>query len=132
MTMEVSTLLSQAVLDTSGLTSGSSTPKHQGPCPWPHHYLLSQIILPRPVDTSSQVNISDDADMDDPTLEEIHASPTPPFETLGPDSETSSLNVTQLHEEAIKAWDTNWQPDLQSMLIGRKQISDFGMALCQN
>ena len=46
MTMEVSELLSQAVLDTSGLASRSSTPKDQDPWPWPHHYLLSQRTLP--------------------------------------------------------------------------------------
>ena len=47
MTMEASKLLSQAVLDTSGLASRSSTlKKTQGPCPWPHHYLLSLRILP--------------------------------------------------------------------------------------
>ena len=46
MTMEVSKLLSWAVLDTSGLASGSSNPKDQSPWPWPHHYLLSRSISP--------------------------------------------------------------------------------------
>ena len=43
---EVSKLLSQAVLDTSGLVSRSSTPKDQGVWLWPQPYPLSQRILP--------------------------------------------------------------------------------------
>ena len=100
MTMEVSKLLPQVVLDTSGLASGSSNPKRPGS-------LASATPLPlkledsaKPVDTSSQVSIPDDTDMDDPTLEEIHASPSPPVKTLGPSSKTPSLDVTQLQEEA--------------------------------
>ena len=46
------------------------------------------------MDTSSQVSIPDDVEMDDPTLEEIHASPPPPVNTLGPSSEAPSLDVT--------------------------------------
>ena len=69
--------------------------------------------------------------MDDPTLEEIHASPSPPVETPGP-SEAPSFDVTQLQEEANK--------DLVHLLATRssidahwrKQVSDLGMALCQN
>ena len=56
----------------------------------------------------------------------------PPVETLGPSREAPSLDVAQLQEEANKALgqllaarsfiDAQW----------RKQVSNFGMALCQN
>ena len=41
--------------------------------------------------------------MDDPTLEEIHASPSPSVKTLGPSSEAPSLDFTQLQKEANQA-----------------------------
>ena len=103
MTMEVSALPSPAVLDTSGLASRSSTPKDQGPWPWPHHYLLSWGILPNQWITSSQVSIPDDTEMDENFLEEIHASPSLPVKTPGPSSEAPSLDVTWLQEKANKA-----------------------------
>ena len=102
MTMEVSELLSQAALDTSGLASRSSTPKRPGS-------LVLAIVLPlkpedstKLVDTSSQVSSPEDAEMDDPTLEEIQDS-LPPVETLGPSGEAPSLDVARLQEEANKA-----------------------------
>ena len=77
MTMEVSELLSQAVLDTSGLLSRSSIPKRPGS-------LALGTLLPlkledsvKLVDTSSQVSAPDDVEMDDPILEKIHDSPLP-------------------------------------------------------
>ena len=94
MTMEVSKLLSQAVLDTSGLASGSSTPNRPGSLALATPLPLKLEDFAKPVDTSSQVGIADDVEMDDPTLEEIHASPSPPFKTLGPSSEAPSLDVT--------------------------------------
>ena len=68
MMMEVSELLSQAVLDTSGLASGNSTPKRPG------SLALATLLPLRPEDsakledTSSQVSTPDDVEMDDPTL----------------------------------------------------------------
>ena len=47
----------------------------------------------------------EDAEMDDPTLEEIHISPPPPVETSGPSGEAPSMDVAQLQEEAYKALD---------------------------
>ena len=75
MTMEVRELLSQAVLDTSGHTSGSSTPKRLEPM------VLVTPLPPKLVDTSSQVGAPDDGKMDDPTLEEVHATYSPTFKT---------------------------------------------------
>ena len=77
MTMEVSELLSQAFLDISGLASGSSIPKRPGSMALATPLPLKPEDSAKPVDTSSQVSAPDNAEMDDPTLEEIHASLPP-------------------------------------------------------
>ena len=63
MTMEVRSLLSQVMLDTSGHRSGNLTPRRPNPVviltPPPHK--LKE--LPKPVDTSSQVSTLDDVEM---------------------------------------------------------------------
>ena len=82
MTMEVSELLSQAVLDTSGLAFRCSTPKRPGSLALATPLSLKLEDSAKPMDTSSQVSVPDHADMDDPILKEIHASPSPPVETL--------------------------------------------------
>ena len=100
----VSKLLTQSVLDTSGLASGSSTPKRPGP-------LALATLLPlrledstKPVDTSSQVSIPDDLEMDDPTLEEIHASLSLPVETPGPSSRAPSVMLIRGNKYQILGW----------------------------
>ena len=55
------------------------------------------------VDTSSQVSAPDAAKMDDPTLEEIHATYSPTIETPGPSSDVPPLDIAHLWEEANKA-----------------------------
>ena len=75
MTMEVSELLFWMALDTSGQASGSSTPKRPVSLAWISSLPLKPNDSAKPVDTSSQVSIPHDAEVDDPTLEEIHASP---------------------------------------------------------
>ena len=132
MTMEVSKLLSWAVLDTSGLASRSSTSKTPG-------FLALAMPLPvkledpaKPVDTSSQVSIPDDVEMDNPTLEEINASPSHPVKTPGPSSRAPSLDVTQLQEEANKTLGCLLVTRSTINTCWRKEVSDFGMALCQN
>ena len=132
MTMEVSKLLSQLVLDTSGLASRSSTPKRPGSLalatPLPHKLENSA----KPVDTSSQVSIPDDAEMDDPTLEEINASSSHPDGTPEPSGDAPSLDVTQLQEKANKALGHLLAMRSTMDAHQRKEVSDFGMALCQN
>ena len=132
MTMEVSELLSRAVLDTSGLASGSSTPKRPGCLALATPLPLKLEDSAKPVDTSSQVSIPDDAEIDDPTLEEIHAFPSPPVETPGPSREAPSLDVTCLQEEANKALGQLLATRSSIDAHYRKQVSDFGMAICQN
>ena len=131
-TMEVSKLLSQSLLDTSGLASGSSTPKRPGSLVLATPLPLKPEDSAKPVDTSPQVSIPDNAEIDDPTLEEIHASPSPPVKTPGPRGEAPSLDVTQLQEEANKALGHLLANRSSINAHRRKQVSDFGMALCQN
>ena len=132
MTMEVSKLLSTAVLDTSSLASGSFTPKRPGSLALATPLPLKKEDSAKPVDISSQVSILDDAEMDDPTLEEMHASPSPPVKMMGPSSEGPSLDVTQLQEEANKPLEHLLATRSSIDTHQRKQVSDFGMALCQN
>ena len=94
MTMEVSKPLSRAILDTSGLASRSSTPKRPGSLALATPLPLKLGDSAKPGDTSSQVSIPDDTEMDNPILEEIHASPSPPVETPGPRGKAPSLDVT--------------------------------------
>ena len=130
--MEVSKLLSLAVLDTSGQASGRSTPKR----PW--SLALATLLLlkledsAKPVDASSQVSIPDDMEMDDPTLEEICASPSPLVKTPGLSSEAPSLDVIQLQEKANKALGHFLVTRSSINTCQRKQVSDFAMALHQN
>ena len=99
MTMEVSELLSWAALDTSGQSSGSSTPKRPlslalgAPSP------LRLEGSAKPVDTFSQVSVPEDAEPDDLTLEEISL----PVKTLGLGAGILPRDVIQLQEEAGKA-----------------------------
>ena len=130
MTMEVSELLSQTVLDTSGIASWKfHSKKDQAPWPWPHCYLLSQRTSSKPMDPSSQVSTPEDMEMDDPTLEEVHVSLPPLVKTLGPSREAPSVDVAQLQEEANKALGCLLATRSSLDARQRRQVSDFGMAL---
>ena len=131
MTMEVSKLLSQAVLDTSCLASRSSTPNRPGSLALAAPLPLKPEASIKPVDTSSQVSVPDDVEMDNATLEEIHASPSPLVKTPGSSSEAPSLDVTQLQEEANKALGYLLATRSSIDTHQRKQVLDFGMALHQ-
>ena len=78
------------------------------------------------------MSIPDDAEMDNPILEEINASPSHPVETPWPSSGAPSLDVTQLQEEANKAHGCLLVMRSTITAHQRKEFSDFGMALCQN
>ena len=105
MAMEVSELLSQAVLDTFGIASGSSTPKRPGSLALATPLPLKLEDSAKLVDTSSQVSAPKDTEMDNPTLEEIHVSLPPLVETLGPSRQAPSMDVAKIQEEANKALD---------------------------
>ena len=63
--------------------------------------------FPKPVVTSSQVGAPDDAEMDELTPEEVHATYSPTIKTPGPSSNIPPIDIAHLWEEANKAlW--NW------------------------
>ena len=107
--MEVSELLSWAVLDTSGIASGSSTPKRPGFLALATPLLLKPEDSAKLVDTSCQVSAPEDAEMDDPMLEEIYAFLPPLVETLRLNREAPSVDVAQAQDVA-QNWDeeTHW------------------------
>ena len=67
-----------------------------------------------------------------PLLEEIKASPSHTVKTPGPSSGAPSLDVTQLQEEANNALGCLLVMRSTINAHWRKEVSDFGMALCQN
>ena len=103
MTKEISELLSQVALDTSGQALGCSNPKRPMSLTLgaPPPLMLESSI--KPVDTSSQVSlqvsIPDDAELDNLTLEEISL----PVKTLGLGASILLRDVIQLQEEVGKA-----------------------------
>ena len=126
MTMEVRQLLSWVVLDTSGHASGNSTPKRLDtvvqftPLPTKLGY------FPRPVDTSSQVSIPDDAEMGDASLKEISTSSSPIAKTPRPCRCRPSLGRGQQGSGELlvmkSSINTHWQ----------KLVWELGMALHRN
>ena len=131
MTMEVIEL-SWAAVDTSGEAFGCSTPQRpvsqaRGA---PPHLMLENTT--KPVDTSSQVSplvsIPDNAELDNPTLEEISL----PVETLELGAGILPVDVIQLQEEAGKALGCLLMTRSSSGACWRKEVLDFEMALCQN
>ena len=132
MTMEVSELLSQMALDTSGQALRSSTPKRPVSLALASSLPLKLDNFAKLVDTSSQVNIPDDVKEDDPTLEEIHTSPSHPDGTPEGRSDAPPLDAAQLQEEVNKALGCLLVMESTIDLHRRKEISDFGMALQHN
>ena len=96
MTMEVSKLLSQVALDTSGKALGSSTPKRPVPLAFASSLPLKLDNSTRLVDTSSQVSVQDEEEVDDPMLEDIHDSPSHPDDAPEGSSDAPPVEVTQL------------------------------------
>ena len=112
--------------------SSSSTPKIPGSLALATTLPLKPEDSIKPVDTSSQVSIPDNAEMDDPTLEEIHASPSPLVKIQGPSSDALSLGVAKLKEEANKALGHLLVTMVFFWYSLEETSSDFGMALHQN
>ena len=103
MMMEVRDLLSQVMLDMSSHMSGNLTPKRPNPMviltPPPHKLR----DLSGPVHTSSQVNILDDAEMAEASLEEIPTATSPKAKTPRPSHGTPLADASHLQEKANKA-----------------------------
>ena len=132
MTMEVSQLLLWVVLDNSSQALGSSTPKRPVSLALGAPPSLRLEGFSKPVDTSSQASlqasIPDEAEPDDPALEEISF----PLGTLGQGAGILPGDVIQLQEEMGKT--LGWLLATRSSLNAcwRKQVSEFEMALHQN
>ena len=96
MTMEVRSLLSQAMLDMSGHGSGNSAPKRPNPVviltPAPHK--LKDLV--KLVDTSSQVSAPDDVEMAEASLGEVPTTISPIAATPRSSSVTPPTDVGQL------------------------------------
>ena len=106
MTMEVRELLSWAALDTSGHASGSSTPKRVEPMVLVTPLPPKQEDLAKLVDTSSQVSTPDDAEVEDPSLQEIPATSSPTAGTPGPSSNAPPLDVAVSRRRPTRPWET--------------------------
>ena len=78
------------------------------------------------------MSIPDDSDVDYPTLEEIHASPSYPDGTQEGSGNAPLLNAIQLQEEANKALECLLAMRSTTDAHQRKEVSDFGMTLHQN
>ena len=132
MTMEVRSLLSWVMLDTSGHMSGNSTPKRPNPMviliPPPHKL----IDLSRLVDTSSQVSTPDDAEMAEASLEEVPTTISPIAKTPGPSSGTPSADASHLQEKANKALEEVLATKSSIDIHRQKAVWDQGMELHQN
>ena len=96
MTMKVSKLLSWVALDTSGQALGGSTPKRPVSLALASSLPLKLDDSTKLVDTSSQVSIPDEEEVDDPTLEDIHASPSHPDGAPEGSGDNPPLEATQL------------------------------------
>ena len=128
MTMEVSNLLSQAVLEASSCGSQQSSPRRPTTAvvlislPWKPEG------LPLPPNTSSQASI----DEGEASLEDIPANISSIAAISGSDSTSPSMDLTELWTNANKALD-----DLLSTkgsIDARRQraVWDLGVMLCQN
>ena len=131
-TMEVRSLLSQVMLDTSGHRSGNSTPKKPNHVdvitPPPH----KQIVLPKLVDTSSHVSTPDDVKMAEASLGEVPTTISPIAVTPRSRSITPPTDVGQLWEKANKALEELLTTKSSIDAHRQKVVWELGMELHQN
>ena len=133
MTMEVRSLPSRAMLDTSGHMSGNSTPKRPNPMVvlTPPTHKLREIS--GPVDTSSQVSTLDDTEMAEASLEEAPTTISPIAKTPGPSSSTPPADASHLWEKANKVLKELLATKKSSINAHRwKVVWELGMELHQN
>ena len=132
MIMEVRELLSQGILDTSGHTSGNTTPERPN---------LMVIVTPPPhklrdlsglVDTSSQMSTPDDTEMAEMVEAPLEEIPSLTVDIPGPNAGAPLTDASYLPEEANKA--------LEELLATKSSINthqwklvwELGMSLCWN
>ena len=132
MTMEVRSLLSQAMLDMSGQGSGNSTPQRPKPMVLltpPPHKLKD---LPKLVDTSSQVSALDDVEMVETSLGEVPTTISPIAATSRSRSITPPTDVGQLQEKANKALEELLATKSSIDVHRQKAVWEMGIELCWN
>ena len=103
MTMEVRSLLSQVMLDTSDHRSGNSTPRRPYPVVILTPPLHKPNEFPQLVDTSSQVSTLHDAKMAEASLEGVPTTISPISMTTRSRSITLPADMVELWENANKA-----------------------------
>ena len=132
MTMEVRSLLSQAMLDMSGHGSGNLTPRRPNLVviltPPPHK--LKE--LPKLVDTSSQVSTLDDVEMVEASLEGVPTTISPIAMTTRSRSITPPTDVAELWEKANKALEELLATKSSIDTCRQRAIWELGMELCWN
>ena len=132
MTMEVRSLLSQVMLDTSSHGWGNSTLRRPNPVvvlTLPSHKLKE---FPKPVDISSQVSALDDVEMAEASLEGVPTTISPIAMTTRSRSITPPTDMAELWGNANKA--------LEELLATKSSIDpcrwraiwELGMEPCQN
>ena len=128
MTREVRDLLSQAILETSGHSSESSTPRRLHPVTVlmpPSHQPKELLQL---VDTSSQVSI----EMAETSLEGIPTSISPIAVTSRSESISPLADAMELHTNANKALKELLTTKASLDTCRWRAIWELGMELCQN
>ena len=132
MTMEVRSLLSWAILGTSGHRPGNSTPKRPNPVviltPPPHKLK----DLPKLVDTSSQVSAQDDVEMVDASLGEVPTTISPIAVAPRSRSNTPPADVGLLWEKANKALEELLATKSSIDAHRQKAVQELGMDHCLN
>ena len=132
MTMEVRSLLSQAMLDMSGHGSGNLTPRRPNPVVIltpPSHKPKE---LPKPVDTSSQMSTVDDVKMTEASLEGVPTTISPITATTRSRSITPPADVAELQEKANKALEELLATKLSIDTCRQRAIWELGMEIHQN
>ena len=132
MTMEVRSLLSQVMLDTSGHGSGNSTPKRPNVVviltPPPHKLR----DLSRLVDTSLQVSTPDNVKMEEASLEGVPTTISPIAATPRSRSITPPKDVGQLQEKTNKALEELLATKSSIDAHRQKVVWELGMELHWN
>ena len=130
--MEVRSLLSRVMLDTSGHGPGNSTLRRPNPVgiltPPPH----KPKELPQPVDTSSQVSALDEAEMAEVSLEGVPTTISPIAMTTRSRSITPLTDVAELWESANKVLEELLATKASIDAHMWRSIWELGMDLCRN
>ena len=130
--MEVRSLLSLVMLDSSGHGSGNLTPKRPNPVVTLTHPPHKLKELPRLVDTSSQVITLDDAKMAKASLEEVPTTISPIAVTTRSRSATPPTDMAELWEKANNVLEELLATKSSIDACRQRAIWELGMELHQN